>query len=198
MRAFRDLLLCIPLLACASTQRAEEPNYINVTKPTIEVPINVYVNSDSFRWSKDLLTVNTIYKDMSVKFYVVKVEQFELQEYSEDTDHILRRMSKTPTALNIFYLNKVVVDEKVVAGAYVQFPETHFIVISDASARHKTLAHEISHFFGLEHVEDNSNIMFSGYRTVGASFTNEQKSILIKNITVYIFDISLAAPNIFP
>ncbi len=49
-----------------------------------------------------------------------------------------------------------------------------------------TLAHEIGHMFGLDHVDDHRNVMKTGARREDASFTKEQLNTIIKNYKRYV------------
>lgn len=123
------------------------------------------------------------YEDTNIRFYI--------KEISKDRPDIKPDQGKLEIYDMSFYYNEVNVyvfedlyiqKDKPLSGIHHNNKYGMYcdqIISIKSEPNHFTLAHELGHFFSLEHVKDENNIMFSGdERIFYPSFTKKQKEKL--------------------
>lgn len=89
---------------------------------------------------------------------------------------LLRSMAKRDGTLHVFFVDEVSLrDGDSLSGLYVTeggYPRGFVIVTK--GARLTTMTHEVGHALGLDHVDDEGNVMSNDRKAASAYFTDEQ------------------------
>lgn len=194
MILFRNIFLALFMLTGCSSLNQNDPETLPFI-PTIKITAVMSPNSilefhGDFLYAKHSLSSQGIRLEVKEIIFQEGLDEFDYiahkqkKRLSEDPyfDAWLAHLSQEFEA-NVFviYVKNVVHEEKEVLGldAKVRFMKKYkeFIFIS-SSRRYDTLAHEMGHYLGLDHVEDNKvndeNIMCLCRRATYTHFTPEQ------------------------
>lgn len=111
--------------------------------------------------------------NISLSFIDIKYDSpYEINYNSPNTEYLHDR-----EVIHIYFVSNVIQNKNpIIAGYHKRVSDKAFVVISDFS-QPTTLAHEIGHFFGLDHVNNKDNIMDDQRQKTNPNLHFEDKQV---------------------
>ena len=178
------------LISCANAPNSSKQACSNKSLSNTDISVVIHVRSlsDLERASYLMEEPAKVFLSHGIKIHIDKIvfsNQSSIELDIVGTPDFRREGFEEDEKVHIFFINTLYGDDDdELYGLHVKTANRckTYILIPD-NTDILTIAHEIGHEYGLSHSHDRNNVMESGNRLEGATFTHSQIEIMKKEIS---------------